>query len=345
MSHHHYHHHHHTHEHAHPHGHVHDSNYYQQAIRERLGAMLDVDQSHDHPIEILSHICAVQQSHNPTIHPRSALIFAGDHGFCERFHYKTSSTFDRINRLVNQRSLSTIMADRHHLTMTVFNVGCKDSLDSIQHVQTNLVRPGTNDFTQTSALTIDEAKQAMKIGSDAAAQEMQKGTQLIVVGALGQGTEISAAVLSATLLSLELKNAIDWKRYELSLNVPSFLDETSRILIDKKDHFSTPIPALAYLGGIEIAAMVGVILQAASHHVLILLDDMAACLAAYIASLIDPSTTGALLASHQNDEVASQIIYQHLNLRSPYKSRLHSNEFLYSLLVLPILDSIINLAE
>ncbi len=338
-------HHHHHHEHAHSHGHVHDSHYYQQAIRERLGAILDLDQSHDHPIEILSHICAVQQSHHPGIHPRSALIFAGDHGFCQRFQCTFSPTHERINRLVNQRSLSTIMADRHQLTMNVINVGCMDSLDSIQHVQNNLVRLGTNDFTQTSSLTIDEAKQAMKIGSDAAAQEMQKGTRLIVLGALGQGTEISAVVLSTALLSLELQNAIDWKRYEQSLNLPSFLDETGRILHDKKDHFSTPIPALAYLGGVEMAAMVGVILQAASHHVLVLLDDMAACLAAYIASLIDPSTSGALLASHQNDETANQIIYQHLNLQSLYKSRLHSNEFLYSLLVLPILDSVINLAE
>jgi nicotinate-nucleotide--dimethylbenzimidazole phosphoribosyltransferase len=75
-----------------------------------------------------------------------------------------------------------------------------------------------------------------------------------------------------------------------------------------------PIGALAALGGLEIAALVGCALEAARLRVPVVLDGFVTNAAAVVAARIDPTLRGYLLAAHLSPEPGAAVALRDLGL-------------------------------
>jgi nicotinate-nucleotide--dimethylbenzimidazole phosphoribosyltransferase len=110
-------------------------------------------------------------------------------------------------------------------------------------------------------------------------------------------------------------------------------------LIEKAKNEKDPIKTLAQIGGIEIAALAGYILRAASLQIPIVLDGVITLAAATVAQAINPEINQFLIAGHSSSEPGSRIAITHLQLQPILDLELRLGEGTGALLSIPIIRS------
>jgi nicotinate-nucleotide--dimethylbenzimidazole phosphoribosyltransferase len=100
-----------------------------------------------------------------------------------------------------------------------------------------------------------------------------------------------------------------------------------------------PLDALAAVGGLEIAGLVGVIIEAASQRKPVVIDGFISGAAALAAARIAPGTTGYMIASHRSQELGHGAALQRLGLSPLFDLDLRLGEGTGALLALPLLDA------
>ena len=100
-----------------------------------------------------------------------------------------------------------------------------------------------------------------------------------------------------------------------------------------------PIPALASVGGLEIAFLAGVILGAASRRVPVLLDGFVTGAAALVAATIAPAAAGAMVAATRSPEPGHSLVLDRLGLEPLLDLGLRLGEGSGAALALPLVRS------
>jgi nicotinate-nucleotide--dimethylbenzimidazole phosphoribosyltransferase len=95
--------------------------------------------------------------------------------------------------------------------------------------------------------------------------------------------------------------------------------------------------AIAEVGGLEIVAMSGFMVQAAKQQQLLLLDGMIATAAALIAEQRCPGTKDKMIAAHQSAEPSHAMMLQKLRLRPMLEWSMRLGEGTGGLAIYPLL--------
>lgn len=176
------------------------------------------------------------------------------------------------------------------------------------------VRAGTANLRVAPAMSREEAHAAMAVGARIADELHAGGTTLAGVGEIGIGNTTSGASLVACFADVDPEVAcgrgtgIDDET--LSRKVRVVKDALALHCPSPRD----PVGALANVGGLELAAMTGFILRAASHRVPVVLDGFLASASALVARAIDPNVVGYLVASHASAERGARVALASLGL-------------------------------
>lgn len=93
------------------------------------------------------------------------------------------------------------------------------------------------------------------------------------------------------------------------------------------------------MGGLEIAGLVGVTLEAAARRVPVLLDGFIATAAALVAVRLAPPANDFLLASHRSVEPGHGLLLGELGLAPLLQLDLRLGEGTGAVLALPLLDA------
>jgi nicotinate-nucleotide--dimethylbenzimidazole phosphoribosyltransferase len=107
-------------------------------------------------------------------------------------------------------------------------------------------------------------------------------------------------------------------------------------------HFATaagPIDILRCAGGFEIAAMAGMVLAAARHRLIVVLDGFISTASAALAVTIAPAAQGYLIAAHQSEEPGHKLLLDYLHLDPVLTLNMRLGEGTGAVLAMPILDS------
>jgi len=97
-----------------------------------------------------------------------------------------------------------------------------------------------------------------------------------------------------------------------------------------------PLDTLAALGGLEIAGLVGVILEGASRRKPVIIDGFISGAAALVAAAMDQEVTGYLIASHRSQELGHGAVLERLGLRPLLDLDLRLGEGTGAALALPL---------
>ncbi|QWC86518.1 nicotinate-nucleotide--dimethylbenzimidazole phosphoribosyltransferase [Nocardioidaceae bacterium] len=167
------------------------------------------------------------------------------------------------------------------------------------------VRAGTADSTVEEAMTREEAERALAHGIRLGRRLIGEGADLLVLGEMGIGNTTTAAALSAALLGRPAEavcgrgTGVDDAGYARKVAaVQAALDRHDL----GPDHGADPVTVLAAVGGLEIAALAGVVLGGVEADVPVLLDGFITGAAALVAQALSPTSTRVMIAGHLSAE-------------------------------------------
>ncbi|MEU8407657.1 nicotinate-nucleotide--dimethylbenzimidazole phosphoribosyltransferase [Micromonospora sp. NPDC048842] len=301
----------------------------------------------------------------PLPEPAAVAIFAGDHGVHAQgvSPWPQEVTAQMIGNFLAGGAVVNAFARQAGASVTVVDVGVATPLPTdpaadptaldptaldptaldptvldpaVPRLVVASVRRGTRDLTVTAALTRDEALAAVQTGIRIADELIDAGAGILLTGDMGIGNTTPAAVLIAAFTGAD---PLDTTGRGTGVDDPTYAHKVAVVRAALARH--TPDPAdplgvLAAVGGLEHAALAGLILGAAARRTPVLLDGVIAVSAALAAAALAPAAVCAMVAGHRSAEPGATVALRHLGLDPLIDLGLRLGEGTGALLALPV---------
>ncbi|MGA5870827.1 nicotinate-nucleotide--dimethylbenzimidazole phosphoribosyltransferase [Streptomyces cinereoruber] len=277
----------------------------------------------------------------PIPEPAAVAIFAGDHGVHAQgvTPWPQEVTGQMVANFLGGGAVCNAFANQVGAEVCVIDVGVASELPATPGLLPRKVRPGTADFTTGPAMTREEVLAAIEVGVETARDLVAAGNKALLTGEMGIANTTASAALISVFTDVDPAEVtgrgtgindetharkVDVVRRALALHTP-----------DPED----PIGALAAVGGLEHAALVGLILGAASLRTPVILDGVSTGAAALVARAIAPESLAACIAGHRSAEPGHVAALNKLGLRPLVDLDLRLGEGTGALLALPLVQS------
>ncbi|QES50997.1 5,6-dimethylbenzimidazole synthase [Streptomyces venezuelae] len=277
----------------------------------------------------------------PIPEPAAVAIFAGDHGVHAQgvTPWPQEVTSQMVANFLGGGAVCNAFANQVGAEVCVIDVGVAGDLPATPGLLPRKVRPGTADLSTGPAMSREEAVAAIEVGIETARDLVAAGNKGLLTGEMGiANTTVSAALISVF-------TGVD--PAEVTGRGTGINDETHARKVDvvrralelHRPDPADPIGVLAAIGGLEHAAMVGLILGAASLRTPVILDGVSAGAAALVARAIAPESLSACIAGHRSAEPGHVAALNKLGLRPLVDLDLRLGEGTGALLALPLVQS------
>lgn len=315
---------------------------FQQKMQEHLDQLVKPVGSLGHMEGLACQVAGIQKTINIEVDPAIALVYAGDHGVADEgvSQYSRDVTAQMMDAYQRQRAAISVLARQAGCSVQIIDVGVHGVWkDGNQNgtVISRKIRRGTRNFVHEPAMTDKECLQALKVGIDRAAEAVQEGYRTILLGEIGIGNTTVAAALGSALLQEAPRNVtgrgsgVDHSGWERKVQA---IDET---LARHMNSDLEPFEMLTRFGGLEVATMVGTILEAARQRIIVVLDGYLTGIAALLAVRMAPNSVGYLIASHKSHEPGHQRVLAALGLWPLLDWQMRLGEASGAAMVLPLL--------
>ncbi|MFI6643889.1 nicotinate-nucleotide--dimethylbenzimidazole phosphoribosyltransferase [Streptomyces sp. NPDC050504] len=233
-------------------------------------------------------LSAAQQSAvvKPVERPR-VLLFAGDHGVAELgvSGRAASGAHELVRAALDGVSPLSILARRAGVPVRIVDAGldCDPGLLP-EEITRHRVRRGSGRIDVTDALTAEEAERAVRLGMRIADEEADSGTDLVVLGDLSVGGTTPAATLIAALCGTDA--SVVTGRGGAGIDDLAWMRKCAAIrdaLRRARPVLGDQLELLATVGGADIAAMTGFLLQCAVRRMPVILDGVVSAASALVA--------------------------------------------------------------
>ena len=281
--------------------------------------------------------CPPPVPENPAV-----VVCAGDHGVLERgvSPWPQAVTAAMVRNICDGGAAVNAIARTVGARVTVLDVGVAGELERHPLLRAAKVRHGTDDLGRGPAMTREEAARAVMAGAGVVEELVESGgVDLLVTGDMGIGnTTPSACLISAFTGSPPEETTgrgtgIDDETLSLKVNV---VEEALGLHApDTED----PLGVLASVGGLEHAAIVGVILTGAVYGVPVILDGVVSNSAALVARVLASHSVEYLIAGHCSTEPGARMALEHLELESLLDLDMRLGEGTGGLLAVPLVQA------
>ncbi len=256
---------------------------------------------------------------------RAIVVAAGDHGVAGRgvSAYPSSVTPQMVANFVTGGAAINVLAGAVGASVVVVDVGVAGSIPRLRRDRRRggrLVRarvnPGTADMTVGPAMSRGDACRAIVVGLRLV-DELRStgGLDLLGIGEMGIGNTTSASALVAAMTGEPVARVTGRGTGIDDATHARKVAAIERSLAVNRPDPGDPVGVLAAVGGLEIAALVGLILGAAAARIPVILDGFITGAAALIAAALQPALPARLIAAHRSPEPGHAIVLDRLGLR------------------------------
>lgn len=218
----------------------------------------------------------------PVERPR-VLLFAGDHGIASLgvSRRPAGSAVELVRAVLDGASTVSVLARRLGVPVRVVDMALDcDPGELPEDVVRHRVRRGSGRIDIEDALTEEEAEAAFRAGMAIADEEADAGTDLVVLGDLSVGGTTAAAVLAAALCGTDA--SVVTGRGGLAVDDLTWMRKCAAIrdaLRRARPVLGDQLKLLAAVGGADLTAITGFLLQCAVRKTPVILDGVvsAAC--------------------------------------------------------------------
>ena len=302
------------------------------AVAKPLGSLGELE-------KLVTRICGICGTDDPDLSRKAVLVFCADNGVvAEGVSQSPQAVTATVARsLARGTSSVCAMAKVAGADVLPVDVGMAERVNE-QGLLDRCVRRGTDNLAEGLAMTRAEAERAILIGAELVRTLKEQGYGLLAVGEMGIGNTTTSAAVVAALLGLPPEqvtgrgaglsdDGLVRKQYAirrgLEMNHP-----------DPED----PLEVLSSVGGLDIAAMLGVYLGGAVYRVSVVMDGYISAAAALCAVRLCPSLKDYLLPSHQSAEPAAALVMRALGLHPVLRAGLRLGEGTGAVALMPLLD-------
>jgi nicotinate-nucleotide--dimethylbenzimidazole phosphoribosyltransferase len=267
--------------------------------------------------EIGIRLCAIAGVCPPPVpEPVTVAVFAGDHGVVAEgvTPWPQEVTAQMVANFCAGGAAINVLARHVGADVVVVDVGVATPIptDSPALVRRN-VAPGTRNLAIEPAMTTEQAGAALDVGLEVALHAISGGARLLVTGDMGIGNTTAAAALIAAC-SGRSPGAVTGRGTGID---DVTLERKTAIVaqaLTRLPPHPEPLLVLAEMGGLEIAALCGFIVGAASRRVPVLVDGVIAAAAALVARAFAPDVVDYLVFGHRSSEPGSSVVLEELGL-------------------------------
>ena len=272
----------------------------------------------------------------------AVVVCAGDHGVLERgvSPWPQTVTAAMVMNFCHGGAAVNAIAKTVGARVSVLDVGVASELERHPLLRAAKVRHGTDDLSSGQAMSREEAARAVMAGAGVAEELVESGgVDLLVTGDMGIGNTTPAACLISAFTGRPPEETtgrgtgIDDETLKLKVSV---IEEALELHAPDPDD---PLGVLATIGGLEHAAIVGVILTGAVYGVPVVLDGVVSNSAALVARALAPRSVGYLIAGHLSAEPGARISLQSLGLEPLVDLDMRLGEGTGGLLAVPLVQS------
>jgi nicotinate-nucleotide--dimethylbenzimidazole phosphoribosyltransferase len=290
--------------------------------------------------EVGAWLASVYGSCPPPVPERpAAVVCAGDHGVLAQgiSAWPREVTAIMVGEFCADRAAVNMLGGIVGATVTVLDVGVASDLPDHPRLERSRVRDGAADLHEGPAMTREEAARAVLAGVHLVARLTgQADADLVLTGDMGIGNTTPAACLIAAFSG---RPGADVAGPGAGGDAEAVRHKAQVVNRALERHAPDPqdgLGTLAMLGGLEHAAIVGLVLGAAARRVPLVLDGVSTVAAALAARAMCPLALGYAIASHRSTEPGASIGLETLELEPLLNLRMRLGEGTGALLAVPI---------
>ncbi len=276
---------------------------------------------------------------------QDAVIFtlAADHGVAAEgvSAYPSEVTAQMVLNFLRGGAAINVLAREVGARVVVADIGVDAELPEHPQLRAIKVKRGTASITQGPAMTLAQATQAIESG-----RQLVRGERLDVAltGDMGIGNTTAAAAVICALTGLDPSLVVGRGTGVDDEGLQRKLSAVRRALeVNAASIARGPVETLAAVGGLEIAGLVGMILEATHMRRPVIIDGFISGAAALVAAAIEPAVTGYMIASHRSQELGHGAILERLGLRPLLDLDLRLGEGTGAALALPLVRAAVRL--
>lgn len=259
-----------------------------------------------------------QRTTHPAIDRPVALVFGGDHGVTEErvSAYPASVTCAMMEALTKGSATAAVMARHLGVTLEAVDVGVGESTGNIR------VEP---------ALSEDQFEHVIRVGREAVSSA---AADLLVLGEIGIGNTTPAAAICLALFG---GAAEDWAGPGTGLDADGVARKAS-VVSDAVTRVSEsdPMQILRELGGWELAAIAGAVIEARQRSIPVLLDGFVVTASVMPLGVFHPGYLDHCWPAHVSAEPGHRQVIEMLGRRPILDLEMRLGEGSGALAALPI---------
>lgn len=291
--------------------------------------------------EIAAQVARVQGSDHPRVARKTVLLMAGDHGVVAEgvSPYPQDVTWQMVANFVAGRAAINQIARSVGADVSVYDVGvARDLAEFAGIVHANVAR-GTANMATGPAMTREECATAVLVGVRAAREAALSGTALLGTGEMGIGNTTAASALTAAFTGREPVDVVGRGTGLDDAGVAHKAHVIAAALAVNDVRSLDALGVLSAVGGLEIAALSGVVIGAAEAGVVVVSDGFISGAAALAAVELCPAARDYLLPSHLSVEPGHRIVLEHLGMKPVLELDMRLGEGTGAALAMGIVDA------
>lgn len=271
-------------------------------------------------VPVVAQYAAATNQEVVTIPKPCMIIASADHGVADMgvSAYPKETTIGMTqNYLIPKGAGANSLANYCGADMEVIDMGVAADMTWVPGLRSHKLGMGTKNFVEEPAMTREQAIDGIEAGIALVTEKINEGYNVFLVGEMGIANTTSSALMTAKFAGLTAEEAtgrgsnISDERLKLKQRIVHDVLEKYKD-IDKNDGLGI----LASVGGFEFACIVGIMLGAAAHKALVIIDGFNTSACALVAKSLAPSTMDYVMASHLSAEKAAKSALENLGLEA-----------------------------
>ncbi|MER6009276.1 nicotinate-nucleotide--dimethylbenzimidazole phosphoribosyltransferase [Streptomyces bluensis] len=278
----------------------------------------------------------------PVTRPR-VVLFAGDHGVAGLgvSTRPAGSAHELVRAVLDGSSPVSVLARRLDVPVRVVDMALDCAPEELpDEVVRHRVRRGSGRIDVEDALTLQEAEAAFLAGVAVADEEADSGTDLVVLGDVSVGGTTAAAVLVAALCGTDA--SVVTGRGGVPIDDLAWMRKCAAVrdaLRRARPVLGDQLRLLATVGGADLAAMTGFLLQSAVRKTPVILDGVVSAACALVGQRVAFRAPDWWLAGHNSGEPAQAKALDRMAIEPLLDHGVRVGEGAGALLALPLVQA------
>lgn len=270
--------------------------------------------------EVAVQLCVIQNSLSPTITKKRMLVFAASHGIADEgvSAYPKEVTGQMVLNFLRGGAAINVLTKHGDIELCVIDVGVDTDFEnnrSTGHFFNRKVRHGTRNFLKEPAMTFSEFSKAIEAGREQVRLAKFANVSLLGIGEMGIGNTTSASAVVSALMKLSATEAVGRGTGVSDESMKRKIRVVEEAVAKYRIEDGDVVHWLSCVGGFEIVAMTGVLLEALEQKIPVVVDGFIATAASLAAIQMNDGVKEICFWGHCSNEKAHKQVLEYLGAK------------------------------